>query len=117
MPIPLGTLAMCEEALRHDQVEIVLCARHCDVEQPAFLRARPMCQLPGPTACRHRSRSKRKPTSTLALSPSGSSTKSNNPHPTTARPPDRWSRRRPSELRHRLISSSLRKGAWRPSGV
>src|SRR6516165_3036863 len=37
VPIALGMLTVCEEALRHHQMEIVLGPRHCDVEQPAFL--------------------------------------------------------------------------------
>src|SRR5215216_977630 len=35
--VALRVLAVDEEALRHDQMEAVLCARHRDVEQPAFL--------------------------------------------------------------------------------
>ncbi len=37
MPIALGVLAMGEEALRHDRVQIVLRARHRDIEQPPLL--------------------------------------------------------------------------------
>jgi hypothetical protein len=37
MPIALRTLTVCEEALWHDQVKIVLCPCHGDVEQAALL--------------------------------------------------------------------------------
>src|SRR5216683_2378759 len=37
VPVTLGMLAVCEEALRHHQMEIVLCSRHRDVEKAAFL--------------------------------------------------------------------------------
>ena len=37
MPVALRTLAVGEKALRHDQMQAVLGARHRDVEQPALL--------------------------------------------------------------------------------
>ena len=37
MPVALRALTMREEPLRHHKMEIVLCARHGDVEQAAFL--------------------------------------------------------------------------------
>jgi len=37
MPITLRVLAMREEALRHDEVKIVLGTRHGDIEQAALL--------------------------------------------------------------------------------
>jgi hypothetical protein len=37
MTIALRVLAVDEEALRHDQMKVVLCARHGDVEEPPFL--------------------------------------------------------------------------------
>ena len=37
MPIALGVLPMGEEALRHDEMQIVLGAGHRDIEQSAFL--------------------------------------------------------------------------------
>ena len=37
MPVALGVLPMGEEALRHDEMQIVLRAGHRDIEQPAFL--------------------------------------------------------------------------------
>jgi hypothetical protein len=36
MTIALRVLAVDEEALGHDQMEVVRCARHGDVEQPPF---------------------------------------------------------------------------------
>jgi hypothetical protein len=36
MPIALGILPMGEETLRHDEVQIVLRAGHCDIEQSTF---------------------------------------------------------------------------------
>jgi hypothetical protein len=35
--VTLGMLTVCEESLRHHQMEIVLCPRHRDIEQPALL--------------------------------------------------------------------------------
>ena len=37
MPVALGVLAMGEEALRHDEVQIVLGAGHRDIQQSTFL--------------------------------------------------------------------------------
>ena len=37
MPVALRVLAMREEALRHDEMQIVLGARHGDIEQPPLL--------------------------------------------------------------------------------
>ena len=37
MPIALGVLSMGEEALRHDNMQIVFRAGHRDIEQSAFL--------------------------------------------------------------------------------
>jgi hypothetical protein len=37
MAIALGMLAVDEETLRHDQMKIVLCAGHGDIEEPPFL--------------------------------------------------------------------------------
>ena len=37
MPVPLRALAMREEALRHDEMQIVLGARHRDIEKAALL--------------------------------------------------------------------------------
>ena len=37
MAVALGLLAVGEEALRHDQMQVVLGARHGDIEQPALL--------------------------------------------------------------------------------
>jgi hypothetical protein len=36
MPVALGILSMGEEPLRHDKMQIILRARHRDIEQPAF---------------------------------------------------------------------------------
>ena len=37
MTIALGMLAVHKEALRHDQMQVVLCAGHGDIEQATFL--------------------------------------------------------------------------------
>ena len=36
MAVALGVLAVGEEPLRHHEMQVVLCARHSDVEQAAF---------------------------------------------------------------------------------
>ena len=38
MPVPLRVLAMRKEALRDDEVQIVLGARHRDIQRAALLR-------------------------------------------------------------------------------
>ena len=46
MPVALRTLAVGEEALRYDQMKIVLCPRHGDVEQAAFFQS--SAEVPAP---------------------------------------------------------------------
>ena len=92
--VALRVLAVDEEALRHDQMQVVLCARHRDVEQAAFLLD--LGRGAGAEVGRHAAIDDvehDRPTSTPGPWRSGSSRGSDSPRRAAARRPGRWSRR------------------------